>query len=137
MQVNVSFVEIKTTEKTSETPGLISNENNTGEGETTDDSFIYDPDNMELAKLLKLADETEKVAEYKSRTGTASTSSCSANASSSSSVRSSPEQQIGSVPKHSFLLWGKRSKIARRSDDDKERRSGEIQPSSNVSPVCI
>ena len=136
MQVNVSFVEIKTTEKTSETPGLISNENNTEEGETTDDSFIYDPD-LELAKLLKLADETEKVAEYKSRTGTASASSSSANGSSSSSVRSSPEQQIGSVPKHSFLLWGKRSKIARRSDDDKERRSGEIQPSSNVSPVCI
>ena len=137
MQVNVSFVEIKTTERTSETPVLISNEENREEGETTDDSFRYDPDNLELAKLLKLADQTEKVAEYKSRTGRASTSCSSANASSSSSARSSPEQQIGSVSKHSFLPWGKRSKVARKSDEDKERRSGEIQHSSNNSPVCI
>lgn len=142
MQVDVSFVEMRKSKETYDTQVLSVNENTKEEGETTDDSCTFDPENSELGQLLLLADEFEKVAEYKSKMGTASTSNSNANTSSSSSsisssARSSPDQLLRSVSKRRFLPWGKRSKIASRSYDDSERTSDENRLSSNSTPVCM
>lgn len=115
MQVTINFSEAGTSKETKGTTALGDDstkdkenqqEEQTSDEAGTDDSCIFNEEELDLDQLL-LVDEKDKLADYRKRDHAASSSS------SSSSGRSSPE--TGLTSKESFLSWRKRSKIASKS----------------------
>lgn len=95
----------------------------TTDDQQTDASFTSDSEIIGLDQLLQLADESDKLAVYGSRSRSPSCSS------SSNSGQSSPE--LKSISKRRFLSWRRRSRDNDNGKDYNEKESKKSQDSSS------
>lgn len=131
IQVDVSFIEIEAPKETSEVAfhgdemvkGIQQEEGlDSSDGCVTEDPCSSSDFDMDVSRLLLVADNEEKTISSKSRRKSSS--------SHSSSGDSNPDLQLLSVSKHRFFPWGSKSRTKKKSE---EKADKETQPSS--SPV--
>lgn len=106
----------------------------TTDEQRTDASFMSNSEIVGLDQLLQLADESDKLAVYGSRSRSPSNSSSSS--SSSTSGQSSPE--LKSISKRRFLSWRRRSRDNDNGKDYNEKESKKSQDtSSQIIPESV